>query len=378
MHVHAMLSLLLFLLAPSARASRALLAVPSDHWYRSQCGSWQAEYEQLHSEIVRGAAPYRAVVFSCPCGLSDALAGAMSTFYFALLSRRAILFGREVWTHGYKTRGVNWALRPQHGLLNKTTSSATMYLSPEEFRTRNLTSYREETDILHTLTLTGNIFTLFDNPYHRKRLLQMGLRPETAFGCAMSFLLQPVDFAFAALAPLWQVMLNPSHLVIGIQIRTGDDHMQNPDSAVDMSRYEAFVDCAKQVEGNFSRPGQSVFWLIVSDSIQLRRLLKQSYPDKVLLPRFLHLAQRPDHIMSGRGGPTAGSSKVVALAAMEQWLLGYSDFMVLSNTGYGRVAYFRTLGAARAFVVKGGTMFRNCGIGDADSMYDMVKVPPGI
>lgn len=32
---------------------------------------------------------------------------------------------------------------------------------------------------------------LFDNPYYREQMFALGLRPETAYGCAYNFLLYP-------------------------------------------------------------------------------------------------------------------------------------------------------------------------------------------
>lgn len=32
---------------------------------------------------------------------------------------------------------------------------------------------------------------IFDNPYYRDQMFQLGLRPETAFGCGYDFLLYP-------------------------------------------------------------------------------------------------------------------------------------------------------------------------------------------
>ncbi len=32
---------------------------------------------------------------------------------------------------------------------------------------------------------------IFDNPYYREQLFMLGLRPETAYGCAYDFLLYP-------------------------------------------------------------------------------------------------------------------------------------------------------------------------------------------
>lgn len=57
----------------------------------------------------------------------------------------------------------------------------------------------------------------------------MGLRPDTAFGCALHFLfggLAPEARALAELQPrLHEAMVDERAIKIGIQIRLGDEHI---------------------------------------------------------------------------------------------------------------------------------------------------------
>ena len=55
-----------------------------------QCGSWQDGYVELHKDILSGKKPPRyAISVPAPAGLSDRLVGAVSVFYYALLTNRA-------------------------------------------------------------------------------------------------------------------------------------------------------------------------------------------------------------------------------------------------------------------------------------------------
>ncbi|PNW87099.1 hypothetical protein CHLRE_02g109000v5 [Chlamydomonas reinhardtii] len=72
----------------------------------------------------------------------------------------------------------------------------------------------------------GISVALFNNPHHRRQMEGMGLRPDTAFGCAMAYLFGSLNAATRALAAaeprLHGIMTDESAIKIGIQIRLGD------------------------------------------------------------------------------------------------------------------------------------------------------------
>lgn len=59
------------------------------------------------------------------------------------------------------------------------------------FRHTDLRTVFAEQAVVFTASNRGRTYRLFDNPYHRRALAEMGLRPETAFGCAFRFLIKP-------------------------------------------------------------------------------------------------------------------------------------------------------------------------------------------
>ena len=59
------------------------------------------------------------------------------------------------------------------------------------FRRTDLTQVYPDHPVIFLSSNRGRSFRLFDNPHHRRRLRSLGLRPETAFGCAFRFLFAP-------------------------------------------------------------------------------------------------------------------------------------------------------------------------------------------
>ncbi len=78
-----------------------------------------------------------------------------------------------------------------------TARYASLYLANNNthndllFARTDLRTVYPDHPVLFTASNRGRTFRLFDNPYHRRALREMGLRPETAFGCAFRFLFQP-------------------------------------------------------------------------------------------------------------------------------------------------------------------------------------------
>lgn len=63
--------------------------------------------------------------------------------------------------------------------------------SNELFRGTDLRTVYPDQSVIFTTSNRGRTYRLFDNPHHRRALAHMGLRPETAFGCAFRFLFEP-------------------------------------------------------------------------------------------------------------------------------------------------------------------------------------------
>jgi hypothetical protein len=91
----------------------------------------------------------------------------------------------------------------------------------------------------------GLTVRLFENPYVRQRLLDMGLFPDTAFGCAMDFLFAPNAEVQAVVARERQRLAEPGALKIGIQIRTNDSVLEQQPQISDLAPWEPYFRCAQ-------------------------------------------------------------------------------------------------------------------------------------
>lgn len=90
-----------------------------------------------------------------------------------------------------------------------TRRFAAVYLSNNNtrndllFRDTDLRTVHPEHAVVFTASNRGRTYRLFDNPYHRRALAEMGLRPETAFGCAFRFLFKPNAAVMVRCVLIW-------------------------------------------------------------------------------------------------------------------------------------------------------------------------------
>ena len=167
----------------------------------------------------------------------------------------------------------------------------------------------------------GNIYHMFQNPNHRQQLNDMGLRPDTAFGCLLNFVLRPVPAVFAENAALHARLTDPAPLKIGIQIRAGDRVWRAGGSGSGGPRiadYHAFFKCAADLEAAFALPGQQVVWYLVSDSVELRQAAVAEYGSKLVttINQNIQHVIKGWHGFSGSGGPEVGWVGLGALGGL--------------------------------------------------------------
>ena len=234
-------------------------------------------------------------------------------------------------------------------------------------------------EVVLILINRGTTQHLFRNPYIEARLAKMGLLPETAFGCAMDYLFEPLPHVQQLLAndfrslsrsvqltehrvqevtsyaknkqarmwlvsPLQQSIRPEGALVISIQIRVGDEVMKG-NAEVDLEKVEAagFFSCARHIEEEHRLPGQEVLWFVISDDPVVRAYAVSQYGSKVVTQvnaTVQHAANNslpppdPDHALSVQGMRTA---------IAEHWAFGMGDFHIITKkSGFGRTAAFRS------------------------------------
>lgn len=215
---------------PSLRAAAVLLlcltaasSLPSDAPAQKQpiCGTWQADYTALQQRILDGQeAPRYAVAVSTHQGFADQLLGVVTMFYFALLTGRAFQITTGGLAHKlplemvYAQPNINWTathdyvqfLRHHKGEDSTPPPLSYVYhyliMAPIDdklpdwaywLKARNATELAQPEEVVMVLINRGSSQHLFRNPYIEGRLAELGLREDTAFGCALDFLfdLQP-------------------------------------------------------------------------------------------------------------------------------------------------------------------------------------------
>ena len=332
------------------------------------CGTWQAEYTELHRSILAQPVPDQKLVVGAgaPSGFSDRLVGAISVFLFGLLSRRAVQFVNiqeeyPEFKESYISPNIDWTRPPLppgvRDFMNEQppyNGSVFHYWTDDDLATDNLlakmsiqneglkpeqeqfflsnNSAFSSHHTIYVMTIRGTTVRMFQNPYHRRELYNMGLTPQNAFQCIFNYLFQPLPEVSELSRAQERTMSH--HLTIGIQIRTGDGAFdESGDAAKDfglLERYMHFFDCALEVENNNKLPNVPVQWLLMTDSVLLRQTARRVYGSKIRLGTGLRPVHSSQHNMDGLHGFLA-----------EHRLLSLSDFFIITfESGIGRTAAF--------------------------------------
>lgn len=343
------------------------------------CGTWQQSYINLHRSILNGSLPPRYLIsVAVEAGLADRLTGTLTEFFFALLTNRAF----QIVTYGtlprfeaaFLTPNINWSrsivndelisnlkftYRGQRGYSGdrsypshiNTSLYWPMYLVNDDqgnefFRSSNVSKYplnHEDVQTLFVSSNRGRIIRLFDNPYHRFQLFQMGLHPATVIRCAFDFLFSPTESLKKAMSREFSILSSSDILKISINIRVGDAVFDpNADSQTNLSSYDPYFNCASTIESYARLPNQIVIWYFTSDSLKLRQLVKEKYGEKILTEdklRYVH-GDCGDSPAKRYGNCTNESQDFsIRMSAGQIYAMSMCDYHVVSaQSGFGRFA----------------------------------------
>ncbi|KAF5829642.1 hypothetical protein DUNSADRAFT_15698 [Dunaliella salina] len=324
-------------------------------WYKNQCGKWQETYRSRHDSVRMGLLPPSYVVFANGGGLADKLKGLTSAFYFGLLTGRAIQIADPAFQNVFRTINVDWTTEVEVGTLIKSARSSNSSVSLQLtgwrasgneklrniFRAGNLSQVGFRSEVVVFDTCYSFIDDLFHNPYHSQYLRSLGLRAETAVGCALVFLFEIKPFLLRPMLPvITEIKLQP--LIIGIQIRVGDSVFLKKNRKHSASDYMRFFDCAQNLERH-AVAGQTASWLLVSDSEGVRSSALELFPGKLLTATNNHIAHTARNKMdlSGWGN-----------AAAELWMFSHANYFVVSRySGFGKVSAALAMNPTAVFVV---------------------------
>ena len=383
------------------------------------CGTWQQAYMERHRAILNGHLPPRYLVsVTVEAGFSDRAIGAMTGFMFALLTDRAyqlITYGTlprfEAALHAHN---INWS-RPtdpdvlidnlkftyrgirgytgnrSYGPGVNTSLYWPVYLINDDqgsdfFVRENVSQYplhHTDTQTVFVASNRGRIVRLFDNPYHRAKLFQMGLRPETAPACIWDFLFTPTVQVYQAMATEFATLQSVSKLKIAINIRVGD-HVFSPeaDKNTMLETFEHYFRCASEIESFARAGGQEVIWYVTSDSLRLRQLAKQRYGEKVLTQdkmAYFH-GDCGDSKEKSFGGCTQATQDVsIQMAVGQSLAISMCDYFVIPQmSGFGLFATWLHGPWHNVYQINSSNQNRTCTEYDYETIETLSRVWTGI
>ncbi|KAI8075949.1 uncharacterized protein B0P05DRAFT_572662 [Gilbertella persicaria] len=374
----------------------------SDEWPYNQdgeCGHWQEKYIDLHKKDMEMIDKYRDGVFpddvdiehrpryiSYICkevpansnrgcgGLADRMGDRAYLLNWAALNPLPL---ETIWERPH----IDWSHDPAEmealftddtnpflgyqkvDLLNKKLKNLTGVMFPDGGNT-DFNDLWNGTYI-ETRSNRGYIIRTFQLSQKYKKILNaMGLTKENAFRCITNFLFRPTIGSRRFLNAYKSLFGMKSVLSIGIQIRTDDNALANPQYDVNsLDKWAHFFKCAGEL-AIFKKEAhhKHVVFFLVTDSAHLRdEFAKMSY-DRELIKQYFgeELADISSMVVTGLPIEHIEPDQIakyidvevhkevnlermrpgVNSAYMENWLLGETQYRVISIQGYGKMASF--------------------------------------
>jgi hypothetical protein len=181
----------------------------------------------------------------------------------------------------------------------------------------------------------------------------------------MNFILRPNKQVMDSFAHITNILLDPSVVTIGLQIRGGDAVMKGEKTSDALSRVKEnwrFFQCAEALSDVLiTRPNQTVKWYLIGDDALLREGAKKIYGDRIITMlqgesgmRIGHTDPNDRRIYNSKSEqfmPKNLASTYLQMAAGEQWLLAYCDRLVIDQyrSGFGRSAALRSMRVGHAW-----------------------------
>jgi hypothetical protein len=339
--------------------------------------------------------------------MADRIIGFTTTCLIGILTNRAFQIGSRTELTSIETaftanninwhrdQDADWLIEPLKFQARNRNYNQSILDTKEYFAVNTIDDFRLQDKLLRrdlnevlgglnefkTVFLSSNrgkTIRIFENDNHNKVLKEMGLTPYNAFGCLVNYLLKPKEDIFIPVLEEYKKMTSTdtNTLKITIQIRVGDWLWTSTDhNSLNVDRFLPYFSCAQQIEdfANIDKKYTNVIWYLLTESIALRKSAKQRYGDKILT----NLNITTEHSSKEQSVCETNTNCAVShtgfkTAAAEWWLMGYSDYFVITRySGYGRSAAFRSLKKDNIYTVasgKHGPFQLNC---DNKSFTDM-------
>ena len=379
------------------------------HDIENICGyeNWRNEFYTAQGHMSR------SIVYVVPPdfvrGYADILTGLTTTFLLALLTRRNFHVywrdGERVWqeklpnmfidtlAEDWRTEAYDLVDIPNHARrsypeYSKLWGDGMLHLDDDEswqfYRYVDFDEVFAEKETTYIMSNRGQIYGAYENPIYRSRLTNMIQDPDHAFGCLLHALFRPKPSIFRHFNRTFlRTILKQKHL-IGIHVRVGDSlithykkHYNN--NELELMRLFANVwKCATEISeerirrirsetstsflSSFSGYSKNITWLVVSDSVDLRRVLESSLPKyyNVLIP---NVTSNIGHTGTGdfscqyktcSAPPSMTTSDerlmYLEIAVAEHWFLSMTNRLIISrNSGFSKTAGFLGLLKNRMF-----------------------------
>ncbi|KAI7882490.1 hypothetical protein K492DRAFT_229934 [Lichtheimia hyalospora FSU 10163] len=319
-------------------------------------------------------------------GLADRMSGMISTFFYALLTDRAylahwadenpipleILFEKPNidWTYdpskvpalfNHPERGITYQ---QVDTLNQKYEVLGNTMFPDG-PTQDFQDLWNGTFVEARSNRAYIIRTFKESSIYPETLAKMGLDKENTFGCLTDYLFRPTIGSRRFINAYRDLFQMNSVLSIGMQVRTDDNALANPQlDHNSLEMWDYYLTCANQVASVQRRPHHKrVVYFMITDSLRLRDEFKSLNTNTTLAKQFLgqyfdetstvvtglpveHIepeqvekyihVENPVEVTRERMTPGVNS------AVIENWLLSYADFRIISPQGYGKLAAFHS------------------------------------
>lgn len=386
----------------------------TDEWKyneNGECGNWQEKYIKLHQKDMEILSKYqhgefpsdidvaeRPKYISYLCkevpkdsnrgcgGLADRMGGMISTMFYALLTDRAYLLNwhdlnplplEAIWERPH----IEWSHDPEEmealftnddnellgyqkvDTLNKKHKVLTQIIFPDGGNTELKDLWNGT--YVEVRSNRGYIIRTFQvSKKYTKQLNEMGLTKENTFRCLTNFLFRPTIGSRRFLNAYKNLFAMESVLSIGIQIRTDDNALANPQFDVNnLEKWGHFVKCASELAAfKKEEHHKHIVFFLVTDSAHLRDEFISMNTNKALAAKYIDEEILDISSMIITGLPIehiepdqiakyidVKEHKAVNLermrpgvnsAYMENWLLGETQYRVISIQGYGKMASF--------------------------------------
>jgi len=352
----------------------------------SYCGRWQEQYTAFHRKMENSPNKKYLILDAWKNGWGDRLTQIVSGFYIALLSGRSFKITGIELEDIFEKPNIDWSISKEElELLEKENSIKKLYYTEfdkeqwnEGFLYTNFTSNYEDVKGLIYRIQNGKLQRIFENLFHKQQLYEMGIRPDTAFGCAFEYLFKPKPEVIDIVKDAYEEMkikrdyylghntqyssennylpvndeLEP--LRIGLQLRLGDNTFSETGSFICaenvllFNQIKQFFDCAEELEADIlekpfeknqnrlsmasPKKKRDVYWLLLTDCKILREKAKEKWPGKVITITDKSI----NHIEKTE------NKEAIGLAFAEHWLFGEMDYhIVTTSSSYGRTAALR-------------------------------------